>query len=153
MWRQAVPADDEDLVRMCGALNAEDPGPDPVPPENMRRTLEAWRRTPERGRAIVLDLSGALSGYALLAAFWSNELGGDVCTIDELYVVPSHRGAGHGTRLLEDLASRRGPWLTGVVALALEASPSNVRAQRFYERLGFRAGNIAMQYRLPPPRR
>lgn len=109
MWRDAVPADDEAIVRMCAALNAEDPGPDPVPTENMRRTLPTLRESPARGRAVVLEVDRQVAGYALLISFWSNELGGEVCVIDELYVDHEHRGSRHATRLLESLAARRHP--------------------------------------------
>ena len=149
MWRSALPIDDEAMVRMCMALNAEDPGPDVVPAENMRRTLQELRQTPVRGRAMVLEVESRIRGYALLVLFWSNELGGEVCTIDELYVEPDHRGSGHATRLLESLSARGEPWLESIVALALEVTPDNARARRFYERIGFRGGNVAMQLRLP----
>ena len=147
MWRSAVPADDEAIVGMCIALNAEDPGPHPVPPENMRRTLREFRQTPVRGRAVALELDNRVCGYALLVSFWSNELGGELCAIDELYVEPEHRGSGHATRLFQGLSARSEPWLEGVVALALEVTPGNARVRRFYERLGFRATNVAMQLR------
>ena len=148
MWRAALLEDDEAIVRMCIALNAEDPGPHPVPAENMRRTLRELRQTPVRGRAMALEVNGRIRGYALLISFWSNELGGEVCTIDELYVEPEHRGSGHATRLLQSLSERSEPWLKNTVALALEATPANVRARRFYERLGFEGANVAMQLRL-----
>jgi GNAT superfamily N-acetyltransferase len=151
MWRSALPADDDAMVGMCIALNAEDPGPRPVPSENMRRTLRELRQASVRGRAVVLEVDGRIRGYALLVSFWSNELGGEVCTIDELYVEPEHRGCGHATRLFECLSARSEPWLESIVGLALEATPDNVRARRFYERIGFRAANVAMQLRLPDP--
>jgi GNAT superfamily N-acetyltransferase len=153
MWRSAVPADEEAVVGMCLALNAEDPGPQSVPAENMRRTLHELRQAPVRGRAVVLEVDSHVRGYALLVSFWSNELGGEVCTIDELYVQREHRGSGHATHLLQCLAARSEPWLESIVALALEATPGNIRARRFYERLGFRAANVAMQLRLSDPQR
>lgn len=137
------------MVAMCIALNAEDPGPHPVPAQNMRRTLDELRKAPIRGRAVVLELDGRIRGYALLVLFWSNELGGEVCTIDELYVEPEHRGNGHATGLLQSLSARNEPWLESVVALALEVTPNNARVRRFYERIGFRGANVALQLRLP----
>jgi len=148
MWRDAVSADDEAIVRMCVSLNAEDPGPEPVPPDNVRRTLRELRQTPTRGRAVVLEVDGSVSGYALLIAYWSNELGGEVCVIDELYVEPKLRGNRHATRLLETLAARREPWIANAVALALETTPDNAQARRLYERVGFRGRNLSMRRRL-----
>jgi ribosomal protein S18 acetylase RimI-like enzyme len=119
MWRIADETDDEAIVRMCLALNAEDPGPRPVPREHTERTLRA------------------------------NELGGEVCTIDELYVDPEHRRRGCGTELLEGLSGRAAPWASSAVALTLEVTPDNVYARRLYERLGFHARNLVLRRRLP----
>src|SRR5215472_435438 len=84
MWRIAQSADDDSVVEMSLRLYSEDPGPIPVAAKNMRTTLEVLRRAPDRGRAVVLDIQGQVSGYALLIGFWSNEVGGDVCEVDEL---------------------------------------------------------------------
>jgi ribosomal protein S18 acetylase RimI-like enzyme len=150
MWRTSDPKDDPAIIRMCVSLNEEDPGPEPVPPENMRRTLEAFRGLPLRGACLVLDLQGQPSGYALIIPFWSNELGGEVCAIDELYVKPGHRRQGHAARLIEDLASGRVPLASRAIALVLEISPDNIPARRLYERLGFRGRNLAMRRLLSP---
>lgn len=149
MWRPAEPRDDDDLIALSVALNTEDPGPAPVPADHVRRTLATLRAAPARGRALVLEVDGQAAGYAFLIGFWSNELGGDVCVIDELYVAPAHRGHGHATRLLDDLASGVAPYAVGAVALALETTPGNAAARRLYERVGFRARNLAMRRLLP----
>ena len=149
MWRLAAPSDDEAILRMCLALYAEDPGPEPVPLENMGRTLRALRDMPVRGRTVVLEIDGRASGYALLIAYWSNELGGDIDIIDEIFVEPPFRGHGHATRLIEALAAQTEPFASKVVALALEVTPDNLRARRLYEHLGFKAKNVAMRRLLP----
>ena len=94
MWRLAKPEDDEAVVEMCMRLYDEDPGHLTVHPENIRSTLQALRREPCRGRAVVLEIENHPSGYALLIAFWLNELGGHICEVDELFVVPGHRSQG-----------------------------------------------------------
>jgi len=145
MWRIAAPFDEEAIVRMCLALSAEDPGPKPVSPENMRRTLRAFREIPRRGRAVVLDLENRASGYALVIPYWSNELGGEIDVIDEIYVDPEHRGRRHATTLIEALATGVQPLASTNVALVLEITPDNHRARRLYERLGFKSSNLTMR--------
>jgi GNAT superfamily N-acetyltransferase len=150
MWRVASVADDERIVAMCMALNAEDPGPAPVLPQQVRRTLAKLRQEPARGRAVVCNIGGCAVGYALLISFWSNELGGEVCTIDELFLLREHRGHGLATALLEGLAGGdQLLWPAGAAALALEVSPRNERARALYERLGFEYRNLAMRRVLP----
>src|SRR5207253_11358576 len=102
------------------------------------------------GRAAVLELDGRPASYALLISYWSNELGGDICTIDELYVEPAARSQGHSTALLEALAAHAAPYPPGAVALALEVTAKNARARALYERLGFAPGNLALRRRTAP---
>ena len=148
MWRTAAPADDDAIVTSSLALYVEDPTPEQPQPDarSVRRTLAALRAEPLRGRAVVLDLGGDVCGHAFLISFWSNELGGDVCTIDELYVAPRARGAGHATALLEELA--RGRRYPNAVALQLEVTPQNARAHALYRRLGFAGKNVGLRRRV-----
>lgn len=145
-WRNATPADDDAIVEMCLALNAEDPG-EPVAETQIRRTLAELRAQPVRGKAVVADDDGHVVGYALLIAFWSNEYGGEICIIDELYVRPTHRGAGLGTALFHRVEHDRSLWHGTPVALELEVTPKNARARAFYERLGFRSRNQTLRRR------
>ena len=151
MWRRAEPADDERVVALCLALNAEDRGQDPVPADHIRRTLRALRDVPSRGSAIVLDAGDGACGYALLIPFWSNELGGQVCAIDELYVEPAFRGRGHARSLIEGLAAGTLPGAEDAVALTVEVTPANHGARRLYERAGFEGANRSMRRRLDRP--
>jgi GNAT superfamily N-acetyltransferase len=146
MWRVATASDDEGIVSMCMALNSEDPGPALVEPERVRRTLAKLREQSNRGRAVVCDMDGRAVGYALLISFWSNELGGEVCNIDELFVALEYRGCGLATTLFKLLADGgHSLWPIRPTALALEVAPKNERAIALYERLGFQGKNLAMR--------
>lgn len=142
-WRIALATDDDSIAEMCRCLYVEDPGPSPIPPENIQITLATLRRHPGRGRAVVLDIDGRVSGYALLIAFWSNEFGGNVCEVDELFIIPQHRNQGHGSALFAAIAED-GLWPDALVAIALGTTPHNAAARRLYKRLGFAELGIAM---------
>ena len=157
-WRAAAPTDDDAIVELCMALFREDPSPHAPDRDRVRHTLATYRAQPVRGRALVLDGGvggdggdggdGGLGvvGYALLSSFWSNELGGEVCVIDELYVGPTARGHGLGSVLLRTLAEQPGAlWNADAVALELETTPDNHRARRLYQRLGFRDKNAPLR--------
>jgi GNAT superfamily N-acetyltransferase len=152
MWRPATETENELLVELCAALHREDAGPLPADARHLRATLATLRREPWRGRAVVCEVDQRVVGYALLIAFWSNELGGEVCAVDELYVVPDLRGRGHGTALFEAI-ERGALWPAPAAAMALGTTPDNARARRLYERLGFTTVGVSMVKRLrrPPP--
>lgn len=147
MWRPAHEMEDELVVAMCLELYREDPG-QTVDAAQVRSTLAALRRAPVRGKAVVYEAADGVIGYALLASFWSNEWGGEICIVDELYVLPAHRGRGVGTALFESISTDRALWDPPPVALELEVTPSNTRARALYERLGFRARNVTLRRRL-----
>jgi ribosomal protein S18 acetylase RimI-like enzyme len=137
MWREAARDDDDAIVELCAELNREDPGARPVPDDHVRATLAMLRAEPVRGRAVVLVDAGERAGYALLVSFWSNELGGEICNVDELYVRPAHRCRGHASALLRAAARGDEVWPRVPVAVELEVAPGN-RARSLYESLGFR---------------
>ena len=143
MWRLATAADDEIFVTMCDDLSREDPAPGPVPPAHMRRTLDALRAEPLRGHILALEQDGAIAGYALLISFWSNEFGGEICNIDEIYIRPENRGRGAARDLIRGVQDGSGLWPRRPVAIELEVRPDNARAIAFYKSLGFVSGENA----------
>jgi len=131
-WRLAVLEDDKAIVEMCTELYREDPGIRPVPEEQSWSTLIELRLNPVRGSAWVLELDGKAQGYCFLILFWSNELGGEIAVVDEIFVRKEKRGAGHGRAFFEKLLTEK-----KYRAADLEVTPANARARRFYEGLGF----------------
>src|SRR5688572_13973533 len=142
-WRSSESQDDEAIVAMSVDLYYRKPPPEGVSESQVRATLAMFRAQPVRGRAIVLDNDGRCAGYAFLVSFWSNELGGEICTVDELYIDASLRSRGFATALMRSVMSGLPLWPRRPVALELEVSPSNPRAFALYERLGFTARHNA----------
>lgn len=127
-------ADRGTVARMILALYAEDPAGAPVTPAHIDATFAQFAAHPGKGEIRVLECGGESAGYAILARVWSNEAGGDLVWIDELYVDPPFRGRGIGTRFLESLICADPP--VGK-RLCLEVTPGNRRAHDLYRRMGF----------------
>ncbi len=118
-------------------LYAEDPNSDSKTtsrPPSIKLTMAEFERKPDKGSLISILEGTDLIGYAIIIFFWSNEYGGDVIEIDELYISPASRNRGVGSSFftwleIEYKDSARG--------LSLQVSPQNCQAVELYERLGF----------------
>jgi ribosomal-protein-alanine N-acetyltransferase len=106
-------AADEPAVRSLQSL-LEYAGPDIV---------DAALVGPFVGRVAVDD--GEVVGYAIA-------LPGEEATLSELVVAPEHRRAGHGRRLVDEIAEA-----TGADRLVVTTPEENEAARAFYESLGF----------------
>jgi len=143
-WRAARDDEWQAVADLMLELYREDPAPTEVTRPQVLRTLARLAAEPLRGVAVVAPGEQGLDAYALLCSFWSNELGGEVCIIDELFVAPHARGRGVATGLVRGLLARKLPWFGAAVSVELEVTPSNHRARALYERLGFRAYKNAL---------
>jgi GNAT superfamily N-acetyltransferase len=133
-YRRMEAADREVVAGMIMAFYEEAGGGEFMNPGMIERTFRQLAAHPDYGWVVLFEAESRILGYALLINFWSNEYGGIVLNIDELYVVPAARGGGVGTAFLDHLAAGH---LGDFVALKLEVLPYNRRAMRLYEKLGF----------------
>jgi diamine N-acetyltransferase len=131
--RPAAPADVEPLLPLVEAFHAEDGYP--FLEEETRINLRRLLSDPQLGRLWVFEEAGALVGYLVLGLGFSLEFRGRDAFVDELYVVPSHRGRGLGKQALAaaEAACRE----LGVRALHLEVERDNEEALGLYLKAGF----------------
>ena len=103
-----------------------------IPKENiMRSFLEFTGGTPF-GDAFIFEENGEIVGYGVLAYTYSQEAGGKVVWLEEIYIRPEARGRGLGSEfidfVLENIPAKR---------YRLETEPENEDAARLYIRKGF----------------
>lgn len=134
------------LLAMMRGLHSEDKGEYPVDETRFPLTIDFYLANPSRGRIILFEEGISLRGYALLVPFWSNEFGGHVVVVDELFVTPEARNRGIARNFFRFLGKQR-PF--DAVALALEVNPGNTGALRLYQSLGFSCRNHSLTFCFP----
>ncbi len=133
-YRNINTSDHPAIAGFMKKLYEEDPGGQPISDEKIQATFGELAAHPEKGAILVFEKERALVGYAILIYFWSNEHGGNILNIDEIYVEDKFRGQGVATDFMHYLMQEK---LHNAVVLQLEITPGNTRARELYARLGF----------------
>lgn len=123
----------EDMILNLYSNDGKEPN-DYMSREKIRPTLDRALTHPDSLRIEVFKEQEQIIGYALLYNFWSNEYGGMVLTLDELYVTPLFRSRGISSSYIQSLHNQK----NSPVLLALEVMPGNEKAKSLYARLGFK---------------
>lgn len=100
---------------------------------DIRLTFKEFSAHPEKGQIVSFKFDDHLCGYAIVVFFWSNEYRGNVLEIDELFVKPEYRR--------KKVAKSFFDWLKEEhhsAGWALQVSPDNLTACKFYSKLGFK---------------
>jgi len=142
-------SDADAVIAMMAALYDEDAS-GYVSPAHFRRTVDALLADPHRGTIIVFDLGpDRCIGYAILIPYWSNEFGGAMVEVDELFIRPEFRSRSIGRAFIEWIERARPH---GATVIELEVTPDNHKAQEFYTAVGFeKRANVLRVKRLPRP--
>lgn len=105
-----------------------------VPEEHFERTFEELMRSGDYAECYIFEVDRAAVGYALLAKTFSQEAGGPVCWLEELYVRSEYRCRGIGREFFALLQDEICP---DISRFRLEVERDNSKAIALYERLGF----------------
>lgn len=133
MIRRLEERDRTAYLAMARAFYDGDAVDHPVPNEFLERTFDALMGETVFAECYVFEIDEELRGYALLAKTWSQEAGGMVVWLEELYVRPEYQGKGLGQAFFDYLKQNMHP-----ARFRLETEPHNDRAKSLYRRMGFR---------------
>ena len=122
----------DEVIDMCMKLYLEDPEGEPMSISKISNTLTYANNHPGEVSVRVITEGDEIAGYAILVPFYSNEHGGNIINIDEMYIKPQYRGCGLATEFINLLKRER-----DIIGIALETTPSNNSALKLYQRLGF----------------
>lgn len=107
-----------------------------VPERYFIDTFDALMRSDHYASGYIIEYENHTVGYALLAKTFSQEAGGMVLWIEELFVMSEYRcnGLGH-----EFFAYLKNNLHDNIKRIRLEIADSNKKARSLYEQIGFEA--------------
>lgn len=104
----------------------------PVPNAHFELTFEELMKSNTYAEAFIFEQENEIAGYGLIAKTFSQEAGGIVIWIEEIYIKDSFRNKGLGSEFIkyikENIPAKR---------YRLETEPENTKAQELYKRHGF----------------
>lgn len=121
-YRQFKTSDKKAVVELIKSLYREDPEGKLIFDEKINRTFNELTKHPDNGTIMIIEADSKIIGYNILINFWSNEHGGNILDIDELYIKSNYRGKGIGSKFIQYLIDNK---FNNSVAVRLETMPSN----------------------------
>lgn len=103
--------------------------------EEFQQTFEAGLATPERARFLMFFEDGAPVGFANLMIIFSVWSHGLALIIDDLYLLPEHRGKGYGAKAMEFIENYARE--LGCKRLQFQSELTNPGAMEFYKAVGY----------------
>lgn len=134
MIRSVLEKDRDDYIRLTKEFYNTDSVESIVPYENFEGTFDEIMRSDTYASGYVFEYEGKIVGYALTAKTYSNEWGGIVIWLEEIYVQPEYRSKGLGKEFFAYIDEK---FKDVVKKVRLEVREDNKRAIRLYEGLGF----------------
>ena len=98
----------------------------------MGRTFNELMNSKTYAQCYIFEKDEKRAGYALLATTFSQEAGGEVLWIDEIFILPEFRCKGLGSEFFVFLKEN-----SKAARLRLEFCPNNEKAIEIYKRQGF----------------
>ena len=103
-----------------------------IPEENISSSFDEFLSGTPYGDAFIFEEDEKAVGYGVLAYTYSQEAGGRVVWIEEIYIKSEYRGGCFGSQFInyvvENVPAKR---------YRLETEPENEKAAALYRRLGF----------------
>ncbi len=144
MIRPITKDDFIDYMAMATEFYHSDAVLHPIPESHIEQTFKEVTTLSLYTEGYLFEYHGKAAGYSLLAKTYSQEAGGMVLWIEELYVRPEYRNKGLGSAFfgfLENKAKNQ------VVRIRLEVDEDNEKAMALYERMGYRPLHYRQMYK------
>ena len=135
MIREIKSDDKIDFIKMCMDFYNTDGVDHSIPVSNMEKTFNLLMEGLDFAKAYVCEKNNKTVGYILLALTYSNEAGGMVVWLDEIYVKPEFRSQGIGSELIDFVIEK---YKNKISRFRLVITESNIGAKKLYLSKGFK---------------
>lgn len=133
IFRKLEAGDKAVYVALASAFYQSDAVLHPVPMQNIENTFAELMKRDTYAECWLCEEAGEAVGFLLVAKTFSQESGGMVTWIEELFLKPEYRGGGRGTEMVHFIETQ-----FPASRFRLEAEPDNDKAIRLYKRLGYK---------------
>lgn len=132
MIRKILHDDKTEYIKMAEDFYSSPAVLSPVPKSHFEITFDELMKGSAFTEGFIFECDEKIAGYGLIAKTFSQEAGGVVVWIEEIYVKAEFRNQGLGSEFIEyvktNIPARR---------YRLETEPDNIKAQNLYKRHGF----------------
>ncbi len=132
MIRKITLKDRQNYLDMANEFYHTNATAHPVPYEFLTETFDHILNDNRYGDIFICEENSTPVGYILTAKTWSQEGGGMVVWIEEIFVKKEFRGKSFGTQMIDYVISE-----VPAQRYRLEVEPENEKAVKLYKRLGF----------------
>ena len=133
MVRKITLSDRENYLKMAENFYSSQAVLHSVPQKHLLATFDELMRSDNYVKGYIFENNRIITGYALLAKSFSQEAGGFVLWIDELYVKPEFRSRGIGHDFFKFLNNN----VKNINRIRLEVEKYNKNAVSLYKKMGF----------------
>lgn len=141
MIRKIKPTDRDFYINSVKAFYNSDAVLHDIPTEHITKTFDELMKSDTYIECYIFEKDNQRAGYALLAKMFSQEAGGEVIWIDEIFVLPQFRSIGLGSEFFEFIKKNSNP-----ARFRLEFCPDNKKAIEVYKRQGFSTLEYGQMY-------
>ena len=132
--RPFLPDEEAVFINLCKEFYSSEAVLHTVPDSYFAATFEEMKKSDRYVEGFLFSEGGETAGYGLIAKSFSNEAGGLVIWVEEIYLRPAFRSKGFGSAFFAFLEQR----FPNAKRFRLEIEPDNVRAEALYQRRGYR---------------
>lgn len=132
MIRKIQLKDKSEYIKMAEDFYASPAVLSAVPHSHFELTFDELMKRNTYTEAFIIEYENKIAGYGLIAKTFSQEAGGIVIWIEEIYVKDKFRNKGLGSEFIEYIKEN-----VPAKRYRLETEPENTKAQELYKRHGF----------------